>query len=228
LHYNDVTNVGAIFMQESQIKSKITGALREFVELDLRRSYLVIGGMILVGIIVNIFVTKGWTVWPFIGAASVLVVISEAAQRNGQGVPPLQVYGFFFGAVAVWIIIVLVLSVLNPFIVLAATGALGFYAAKGGITEYQRRAKIDALRKAGRCIHCGELYDPKSEICENCGDEANPEDTRLARVAAVARQNRNPAKARAALNQPPAGASAKQKEQALLARARQSRPGRKK
>jgi hypothetical protein len=215
-------------MQESKIKSKITTVLREFVELDLRRSYLVIGGMILIGIVVNIFVTKGWTVWPFIGAASVLVVISEAAQRNGQGVPPLQVYAFFFGAVGVWIVIVLVLSVLNPLIVIVAVAALGFYAAKGGLTEYQRRSKIEALRKAGRCIHCGELYDPKSEICENCGGEANPEDTRLSRVAAVARQNRNPAKARAALNQPAAGATARQKEQALLARARGRRPGQKK
>jgi hypothetical protein len=44
-------------------------------------------------------------------------------------------------------------------------------------------------------------------------------------VAGITRANKDPAKARAALTREAAGASAKTKEQALLARSRARRPG---
>jgi hypothetical protein len=210
-------------------KQKLLGALREYIGVDLRWSHLAIGVMILAGVAINCLFANshGWTVWPFIGAAGIMVFIHEAAERNGTGIPPLHVYAFFFVAVGGWLAIVLLLSVVNPLIMLVGIIGLAFYCGRQYLMQRQVDKEIEIRRKSGRCIHCGEIYDPKRETCENCGEEPNPEDTRLARVAGIARANKDPAKARAALTREAAGASAKTKEQALLARARARRPGRK-
>ena len=74
--------------------------------------------MVFLGILVNLLLPHGWTVWPIVLAASLMLLIHEAADRNGVGVPPLMVYSFFGGVVIFWLIGIAVLSLLNPIILL--------------------------------------------------------------------------------------------------------------
>src|SRR5438128_3057792 len=80
------------------IQRGVPTALNQFREHDLRWSYLAVGGMVIVALIVNFLLPHGWTVWPFVLAIGILLYIHEAAERNGTGVPPMHVYGLFFGA----------------------------------------------------------------------------------------------------------------------------------
>src|SRR5690242_2191907 len=97
---------GLVPQSKQWVKNDAGQALRDFRDKDLRYSYLIIGGMIVIGLIVNwLFAhSRGWTVWPFVLAAGILLCIHEAAERNGTGVPPLQVCALFGGAIAGWIV----------------------------------------------------------------------------------------------------------------------------
>src|SRR6476660_5951629 len=113
-------------------------ATREFWRMDMRWSYMVSAGLVVVGVIVNILLPHGWTVWPFVGAAALLMMVHEAAERNGHGVPPLHVYALFFGGLAAWIITMAILSVTNPLIVVLGIACLGYYCAKAYLKDRER------------------------------------------------------------------------------------------
>src|SRR5438876_1871230 len=80
-----------------QLGRTLPTTLAEFYSRDLRWSYLAIGAMIIVATVVNLLFSHGWTVWPFMFSAGVLFMVHEAAERNGEGVPPLHVYGLLIG-----------------------------------------------------------------------------------------------------------------------------------
>jgi hypothetical protein len=205
-------------MAGETIKTRITGLLSEYARLDLRASYIIVVAMIIAGAVINIVVAHGWTVWPFVGAFGVLTYINEAADRNGQGIPPFQVYAFFFGVVALWILMVLLLSSINPIIVVLGVIAVGYRAAQAFIRQRERDRLIAARRADGRCIHCGEMFDPNAILCESCGEEPNPDEALLKRVAQIYRSPEEMARTRATLSRTATNATTK--ETALLARRR--------
>ena len=138
-----------------KIKADVTTALREFSMHDLRWSHLLIGMMILIGAIVNLLLPHGWTVWPFVLAAGIMTMVHEAAERNGQGVPPLHAYAFFAGAVLTWVVLVSIFAVVNPFILVAGILGLGYHSARAYMKGRQRVLLIATRRAEGKCIHCG-------------------------------------------------------------------------
>jgi hypothetical protein len=201
-------------------------ALRDFRDKDLRYSYLIIGAMVVIGLIVNwLFAhSHGWTVWPFVLAAGILLYIHEAAERNGTGVPPLHVYGLFGGAIALWVIVMAVLSVTNPLILLVGIAWIGYICGKKYLEQREKDRLIEQRRADGCCIHCGtKVEDPNLGFCTECGQEPNPTEIQLGRIAStIAGANRG-GHARAVLTKRTAAADAAAKERALLAsRPRQS------
>jgi hypothetical protein len=207
-------------MTAASIKTRIAAVVREYARQDLRTSHIVVGVMILVGAIINIFVAHGWSVWPFVLAFGILTYINEAADRNGQGVPPLQVYAFFIGVGVAWIVIVVVLSTLNPLIILVGLAAIIYRVAEAMLRQRERDRLIASRRAQGLCIHCGQPNDPSAIFCESCGEEPNPEDALLKRVSEVYRTPQDMARARTILQRTAVSASASSKEAALLARHR--------
>ena|GEM_PF-1311718 len=209
---------GKRVMAGEWIKARIGSVLREYARLDLRASHIIVAAMIVAGAVTNIIVAHGWTVWPFVGAFGILTYINEAADRNGLGIPPLQVYAFFFGAVGVWILMVVLLSTINPVIVILGLIAVAYRAAQALIRQRERDRLIAARRADGRCIHCGESFDPNVLLCESCGEEPNPDEAMLKRIAQIYRTPEEMARTRAALSR--AATNASMKEAALLARHR--------
>jgi hypothetical protein len=217
--YNEVHPFAIKAIVESMsIKTHVVSALRDFVRQDLRPSHLILGGMIVVGALVNLLFAHGWTVWPLVAAFGILTLINEAADRNGQGIPPFQVYAFFLGAGAAWIVLVLVLCTIHPIVLILGMAAI-FYRVAEALLKQRERDRLIAFRRAqGVCLHCGQVYDPKAVFCESCGEEPNPEEAILKRVAQIYRSSEDMARARAILGRRAAAGSPAAKEQALIAR----------
>lgn len=135
-------------MAAKTIKTRIAAMLRDYARQDLRTSHIAVGAMILVGAVLNLIFTRGWTVWPFVLAFGILTYINEAADRNGQGIPPFQVYAFFIGAGAFWAVIVLILSRINPIIMLIGIAAL-LYRVSEAVLRQRERDRLIAFRRAG-------------------------------------------------------------------------------
>jgi hypothetical protein len=202
--------------------------LGEFVRDDLRTSHLIIGGLVLLGLLINILLPNGWTVWPFVLAAAILLTIHEAAERNGTGVPPMHVYALFLGGMAVWLVVVMLISATNPLVLILGVAAVIYYAGKGYMHEREKQRLIFQRRKDGLCIHCGERFNPENEFCDHCGEEPDPMGTQLQRVAGVARNRQNSqaiARARAALKPESTAATASRRERQLIARRQATKPG---
>jgi hypothetical protein len=208
------------------VQKDATKALRDFRDKDLRYSYLITGAMVVIGLIINfVFAhSHGWTVWPFVLMAGILLYIHEAAERNGQGVPPLQVYGLFGGAIALWIIVMVVLSVTNPLILLLGIAWIGYMCGKKYLEQKEKDRIIQARRADGCCIHCGaKVEDVNLGFCTECGLEPNPTEIQMSRIASTIASANRGGHARSVLTQRTAAADASAKERALLAsRPRQS------
>jgi hypothetical protein len=203
------------------IKTAVAGAFREFARSELRPSHLIIGGIILLGAAINLIFAHGWTVWPFVAAFGILTYINEAADRNGQGIPPFQVYAFLVGVVAVWIVLVFFLSSINPLILILGLLAVAYRGTQAFLSKRERDRLIAHRRSEGLCLHCGAVNNPGAPFCESCGEEPNPDDALLRRVAEIYRTPQDMAHARATLSRAGgAGSSAAAKEKALLARHR--------
>jgi hypothetical protein len=210
-----------------RIKPMLRQGWREYKQRDMRWSYLVIGVLIVCGIIVNLLLAHGWTVWPFVFAAGLLLMLHEAVDRNGQGVPPLYAYALLGSAITFWMLVVVVLKAVNPIVLLLGFLGLCYYAALGYQKQLDRVRLVASRRADGCCIHCGYPADPRRVYCSHCGEEPDPDTSRLGRIATSERSTSDKARTRAALTPPAPTASAKAKEQALLSR-RHSRGGRKK
>jgi hypothetical protein len=205
-------------------QSALRESCRQFIQLDLRFSHLAIAAMAVLGTLVNLFLPNGWTVWPLVLGASIMLIISEAADRNGQGVPPLQAYLLFFSATLIWLTCIAILQFLNPLILLVGILAIVYYAAQGYIKDLTHRRLIASRRADQLCIHCGEPADYESAMCLHCGREPDPDDARLKRVLHAPRSAAFKARTRENLTTKPPTADARRKEQALLARRRTKRP----
>lgn len=211
-------------LNRDRIKYVFREGTRQFVRTDLRWSYLVIGGMVAAGVLVNVFLPHGWTVWPVVMGAGIMLMIHEAADRNLQGVPPLHVYGFFISAMVVWLGLIAILSAFNPVILLIGLIVLGYYCTLGYIKQLERRKLIARRRLAQQCVHCGRPADYELALCMHCGREPDPDDAQLKRVAHQPKTATDKARARENLTPKPPTESAAKKEQALIQRRRTKRP----
>ena len=188
--------------------------------MDLRWSYYANGILVFIGIFINLAMPHGWTVWPLVMAAGIMLMVNEAADRNGTGLPPLQVYALAGGGLALWMLLVCVLSVFNPIILLIAVIAMGYYCTRRFLEDRKYRKIIAGRRELGLCVHCAHEFDPQMMYCDNCGREPNPDQAILDRISRVTRTSADVARARAALKQASSTATASKKEQALIARRR--------
>jgi hypothetical protein len=184
---------------------------------DLRWSHLSIVAMLLVAAVVQFTMDNGWTIWPMVPVVAMLVFINEAADRNGQGVPPFQVYAFFALVLVVWTVSVIILSKVNVFIQLLSFCIMAYYAAKAYLKQRERLRIIESRRNEGCCINCGEPADPENLICEECGLEVDPERSSAQRTASIALYGKRTDRARGVLTPQSLGNIAASKEQALLA-----------
>jgi hypothetical protein len=207
-------------MGQNLIKARLMEALHEYVSLDLRLSHIMVGASIIVGAFINLVFAHGWTVWPVVLAFGILTHINEAVSRNGEGIPPVQVYGFFFGAVAVWFVLILILFTLNPLILILGLAAIIYRIAEAFLRQRERDRLIASRRMMGVCLHCGEVYDPNAVFCDSCGEEPNPDAAILKRTAQICRSPQDIQRARAVLGKTIARGTPSSKEQALLARHR--------
>src|SRR5687768_8892372 len=85
---------------------EVVNGLTHTYQRDLRWSYLAVFGMVLVGAVVNLIMPHGWTVWPMVLAAVIMLAMHEAAERTSEGVPPFKAYGLFAAALLAWLVIV--------------------------------------------------------------------------------------------------------------------------
>jgi hypothetical protein len=201
-----------------RIKPMLRQGWREYKQRDMRWSYIAIGILIVCGVGVNLLFAHGWTVWPFVMAAGMLLMLHEAVDRNGQGVPPLYAYVLLGSGVSFWMLVVVILKAVNPIVLLLGFLGLCYYAALGYQKQLERARLIASRRAEGLCIHCGYPADPRMVYCASCGEEPDPDTSRLGRIAGSERSRADKARTRAALAPAPPKESAKLKEQALLAR----------
>lgn len=202
------------------IKSATKQVIASFKQLDvtdLRWTHLAILGMVIGGAVINLFLHNGWTVWPLVMVAALMTAIHEAADRAGQGVPPLTVYACFAGAIILWIGLVMLLSAVNMLVIFAAVLALAYFSIKGWLKTRIRQELIQYRIAHDLCVNCGEPASSDLQYCENCGMEPNPMIAESRRLTESTHRNANAAHARAVLKGEGMGASAARKEQALLA-----------
>lgn len=204
------------FVQE--IKTYVIKAMHQFSWTDLRWSYIIIGGMIVLGAFVNFVMPHGWTILPLIPVMGMLVVVNESADRNGQGVPPFQVYALLAGGVGAWLVAVMILSQVNVFVLLLGVGGLGAYTAHGYLKHREHLRLILKRRLEGLCVHCGEPADEDDTYCENCGQEPDPDRTSQQRTSAIVQHGKRTDRARSVLTPESLGNVAARKEKALLAK----------
>lgn len=197
-------------------EDRVAVVLQRFSRLDLRWSYLAAGGLVVLGGLLNLLLPHGWTVWPIVAALAGMMMVHEAAERNGQGVPPGHAYAFIFGALFTWLAVGIVLSVVNVFVLVMGLIGVIVYATHGYIEGRKREYLRADRRKNGLCVHCGMRFNSSMEMCDHCGEEPDPLSTQLQRVAGVARNRRNVDRARAVIKSESLTATAARKEQALL------------
>lgn len=183
---------------------------------------MTVAALIVLGAVVNFFFSHGWTIWPVVAALGLLLYVHEAADRSGQGVPPLYVYALFASGLLIWIVLTLILSTFNPWILIGGVFVLVYLALRKYLEVRAFRQMIEKRRAEGRCIHCGELADPTAGVCMNCGEEPDPDAATMQRVQAMVHNSASTSgrkeKMRAVLKQDSLSASAKRKEQRLMAR----------
>lgn len=199
-------------------RDRVMVALQRFTRLDLRWSYIAVGVLVLLGVLINLVLPNGWTIWPIVAAIGGMTMVHEAAERNGQGVPPGHAYAFLFGGLTTWLVAGMLLSTVNVFLLVVGLIGVFVYATHGYVEGRKREFLRAQRRKDGLCVHCGMRFNPGMEMCDHCGEEPDPLTTQLQRVAGVARNRRNVERTRAVIKSETLTATAARKEQALLAK----------
>src|SRR5256885_16185989 len=112
---------------------RLSETLRDFQRKDLRWSYGAVAILILIGIFSNIFFRHGWAIWPFCFAAGAMAMVHEAAERTGQGVPPLYVYAGLVVVLIIWAILAAIASFLHPIVLFIGFAVLTYQLLRGYI-----------------------------------------------------------------------------------------------
>src|SRR5258705_2203243 len=95
---------------------RLSDTFRDFGRKDMRWSYGAVAILILIGVCSNIFFRHGWAIWPFCFAAGAMAMVHEAAERTGQGVPPLYVYGGVVAMLVIWAVVAAIARFLHPIV----------------------------------------------------------------------------------------------------------------
>lgn len=89
-------------MEIDETKQFLAEGVKKWGQTGMRWSYVAIGGLVVLGAGVNLFLPRGWVVWPLVLVAGIMLMLHEAAERNDNGVPPLHAYAFFVCAILFW------------------------------------------------------------------------------------------------------------------------------
>ena len=200
------------------IARDVVSRFRRLSAADLRWSFLIVAVLIVLGAILNAFFPHGWTVWPFVAVAGLFVMLNESTDRNGEGIPPLQVYALLFSALAIYAIVLVILSRLNLLVLIAGLTMCTYYAVRAILAQRTKDQLLADRLANGQCVHCGYPANSKNAYCEQCGEEPNPSAAQKERIGAVLRTGGRTGRMRAMLTSKSATADVKSKEQALLAR----------
>ena len=201
-------------MARRQFQQALVEELRSFRDKDLRWSYFVTAFFVLVGAIINWRVSHGWAVWPVVFAIGVITMFHEAADRNGQGVPPLHVYAFFIAAAATWLFGAMIVSAVGPVLMIIAPIPLLFIAIRGILRRIADTRLIADRRARKLCVYCGYPINPDNEYCDNCGQEPNPDPNKRPDIRE--RTAAQKARTRAALSRTSNAQTARANEQKLM------------
>jgi hypothetical protein len=158
-------------MRQRHLPQLLLEALRSFRDKDLRWSYLVVAGLFVVGMVINLTVRHGWAVWPVVFGIGSLCMIHEAAERNGQGVPPLHVYAWFMSLTLIWLVGAMIVSALGPWIMIAAMATAIFWAGRSWILYIGQQRLVRDRRARRQCVHCGYPSESDFPFCEHCGED---------------------------------------------------------
>lgn len=191
---------------------------RRLTAADLRWSFLIVGGLVAIGAVLNAYIPHGWTVWPFVAVAGMLVMLNESTDRNGEGIPPMRVYALFFAALAIYSVTLLVVSRLNLFVLVAGLVMCAYYVIKACLTQRAKDGLIATRLAEGLCVHCGLRIDPSLAYCAGCGEEPNPSAAQRERIGAIIAGDQRRGRMRALLPKKSPNADTRQKEMALISR----------
>lgn len=200
----------------AHLKAELPRTLRDMVRHDLRYSYVVAAGLVVVGLVVQRFIPNGWSVWPVVFVGGVLAMIDEAADRNGTGIPPLRVIALTIGFLGSWLAMALFLRVVHPLVWVLGIGVAAYYGIRG---DMKRRAHLGLMGLRvlrGECAQCGDPVDEGVVDCPHCGELANPDGVRSRWSTLIAQSPAGVARTRAVLKPETGGATARRKEQALI------------
>jgi len=197
--------------------------VRDFRRKDLRWSYGAVAILILIGVLSNIFFRHGWAIWPFCFAAGAMAMVHEAAERTGQGVPPLYVYGGLVALLVIWAVLAAIASLLHPIVLFIGFAVLTYQLLRGFIQQRERTRLVNYRREEDLCVRCGEPIDHTRATCGNCGNEPDP--SQLKRIASVVKNRDDYTRSRSVLTPQRATATVAQKEQQLIQRRRHRRQG---
>jgi hypothetical protein len=201
--------------------SQFRSTIRDFRSKDLRWSYGAVAILIVIGVLSNIFFRHGWAIWPFCFAAGAMAMIHEAADRTGQGVPPLYVYAGLVVVLIIWAILAAIASLLHPVVLFIGFAVLTYQLLRGFIQQRERKRLIEYRREEDLCVRCGEPIDHARATCASCGNEPDP--SQLKRIASVVKNRDDYTRSRSVLTPQRATATVAQKEQQLLQRRRHRR-----
>jgi Ca2+/Na+ antiporter len=138
--------------------------------------WLIVIGLVIAGTIINFSIHNSMVVWPFVFAVAALLIINDASDRTGAGVPPIQAYALFFGTLIVFFIFVALVSRINAWLFLVLLAGASVYVVRDWKRRREKKIEIDRLRVAGLCIRCGmPVRNDVDAQCENCGQLVNPE-----------------------------------------------------
>jgi len=199
----------------------LSNTFRDLGRKDMRWSYGAVGILILIGVLSNIFFRHGWAIWPFCFAAGAMAMVHEAAERTGQGVPPLYVYAGLVVVLIIWAILAAIASFLHPIVLFIGFAVLTYQLLRGYIQQRERKRLIEYRKEEDLCVRCGEPIDHTRATCFACGQEPDP--AQLKRIASVVKNRDDYTRNRAVLTPQRADATVKQREQALLQRRRERR-----
>lgn len=170
--------------------------------------WIIVGVLIALGFIanftINLFASGGLSVWPFIFAASTLLVINDASDQNGVGVPPLHAYGLLLGVLLVFFVVVALISHINPWVLMVLTLGLAVYVGRDWRDRKRKEREVIRRRLAGVCIRC--LEPVKNDIdasCPRCDFPVHPERLTMMRLARAIAQAGSGARVRQTLAKNP-------------------------